>query len=217
MRVLIIGDVHGCLNTLKALLEENWKQGELLIFLGDLIDRGCYTPETVEYVRNLQKKYPDCVQVLLGNHENEFIEHFDHGPNQNWLWQTGTKTLQDYEEKGYDLFKDLAWFKTLPLFYETDSVFVSHAGISAFSRDPYDLNNPESIIWNRSKKKAIGKMQVIGHTPNPNGPSYDKESNTWNIDTAAVYGAKLTAMRLDEKGGVREIISISVFRDDLFC
>ena len=217
MRLLIIGDVHGCLNTLKALLEQNWSEGETLVFLGDLIDRGCYTPETVEYVRKLQAEYEELIQVLLGNHENEFIEHFEQGPNNNWLWQCGTKTLQDYEEKGYDPLSDLAWFKTLPLYYETDSIFISHAGISASSRDPYDLNHSESIIWNRSKKKAIGKMQIIGHTPNPNGPSYDKESDTWNIDTAAVYGAKLTAMRLDERGVVREIISIDVFREDLFC
>lgn len=215
--MFIVGDVHGCLNTLKALLKQNWKEGEVLIFLGDLIDRGCYTPETVDYVRNLKNKHRDRVQVLLGNHENEFIEHFEHGPNDNWLWQCGYRTIMDYEQKGYDPLKDLVWFKSLPLYYENDYIFVSHAGISENSSDPYDLNDAESIIWNRSRMKAIGKMQIIGHTPYPNGPRYDKGSNTWNIDTAAVYGAKLTGIRVDEKGQVVETVSIRVCEVDLLC
>lgn len=214
--MLIIGDVHGCLHTLKALLEENWNGRETLVFLGDLIDRGCYTPETVAYVRNLQSEHEDRIVVVLGNHENEFIEHFEQGPNRNWLWQCGKNTMKDYDSKGFDPLIDLAWFKTLPLYYETDSIFISHAGISALSRDPYDLNDPESIIWNRSQKKAMGKMQVLGHTPNPNGPSYDKDSDSWNIDTGAVYGGKLTALRIED-GVVSTIISLDVYPEDVFC
>lgn len=217
MRLFIVGDVHGCLNTLKEILDQNWKADETLIFLGDLIDRGCYVPETVEYVRNLKIQHGDRVIVIMGNHEHEFITHFDHGPNDNWLWQCGSNTIMDYKEKGYDPLKDLAWFKTLPLYFENEHIFVSHAGIAEAAKDPYDLRGANSIIWNRSKKRNIGKMQIIGHTPNPVGPRYDEDSNTWNIDTAAVYGAKLTAIRIDNNGKIIEVVSINVHEDDLLC
>lgn len=217
MGLLIVGDVHGCMNTLIALIDQYWRREETLIFLGDLIDRGCYVPETVEYVKALKKQHKDRVRVILGNHEHEFIKHFDHGPNDNWLWQCGKKTLMDYECKGYDPWKDLAWFKTLPLYFENEHVFVSHAGIAEHCDNPYHLDAERSIIWNRSKLKAIGKMQVIGHTPNPAGPRYDEESDAWNIDTAAVYGAKLTALRIDDNGKAIEIVSINVHEEDLMC
>lgn len=215
MGLFIVGDVHGCWNTLMATLSQNWREDETLILVGDLIDRGKYSPETVEMAMVMKKQYGDRVIFLMGNHEQEFITHFDHGPNLNWLLLCGQETLKDYAQKGVDPLRHLAWFKTLPLQYESETVFVSHAGIAENIEDPYDLCDESSIIWNRGKKKNIGKMQVIGHTPHPEEPVYDRASNVWNIDTAAVYGGKLTGIRIDDEGQFIETVSIRVLSEDL--
>lgn len=214
MKLFIIGDVHGCLNTLKELIETNWdKNNEKLIFVGDLIDRGNFSPETVSYCRGLIDTYGDQVLVLLGNHEKEYIDHFKYGPNYNWLVQGGRETIRQYVSKNYALDDDLAWFESLPLYYEDEHVFVSHAGIADGIEGPIKLEDSRSIIWNRSPLKTLDKMQVIGHTPHQEGPIYNGASNSLNIDTGAVYGGKLTGVKID--AGSLEVTSIDVLAIDI--
>jgi len=56
MRVFIIGDVHGCYHTFLAMLEFWNKDEEMLIQIGDLIDRGSYSPEVLQHAMMLSKK-----------------------------------------------------------------------------------------------------------------------------------------------------------------
>lgn len=68
-RIIIIGDVHGCLDELKDLLVkcEYDSASCTLIFVGDLVNKGPYSAETVNYVRN-QGAY--CVR---GNHDESAL------------------------------------------------------------------------------------------------------------------------------------------------
>lgn len=50
-KIFVIGDVHGCLHTLEKMLSYWEKNTEQLIFVGDLIDRGNFSPETVSLVK----------------------------------------------------------------------------------------------------------------------------------------------------------------------
>ncbi|MCF6206614.1 MAG: metallophosphoesterase, partial [Sulfurovum sp.] len=59
----IIGDVHGCFYTLQKLIAKLPKEANL-IFVGDLVDKGNFSKETVEFV--MQNGYP----CILGNHEH---------------------------------------------------------------------------------------------------------------------------------------------------
>ena len=51
----VIPDVHGCVNTLKALIEEQIKPARYdeLYFLGDYIDRGPDSRAVIDFIRNL--------------------------------------------------------------------------------------------------------------------------------------------------------------------
>ena len=72
---IIIGDVHGCLDELKNLLRKiNYSKDDTIYFIGDLIDKGPYSVETVQYVRNLQLE--TNVVLLLGNHEEKFLRYY---------------------------------------------------------------------------------------------------------------------------------------------
>ncbi len=67
-RDIIIGDVHGCLAELNELLEllQPTKE-DLIIFLGDLVDKGPDSSGVVKRVRELATAVP--VVLVLGNHE----------------------------------------------------------------------------------------------------------------------------------------------------
>lgn len=205
----VVGDIHGCLYTLKTLLTAYWQPDEVLVLIGDLIDRGAYSYETIQYVISLEKRFINQVVVLRGNHEQELIEHLTHGPNTNWLMQGGDQTLSQYEAHHADPREHLKWLNDLPLYYETDKLFISHAGIALLGGNPYETDNPFGILWNRSPLKNMNKLQVIGHTPRLDGPVWNQESHSINIDTGAAYGGSLTGIKIS-KGTVLEQYSVPV-------
>lgn len=70
-RTAIIGDVHGALGPLEALVTElALGAGDHLIFAGDLLDKGPDSPGVVRFVRHLAETAPYRVTLVEGNHED---------------------------------------------------------------------------------------------------------------------------------------------------
>ena len=72
-KVCIIGDIHGQLYDMIAMMKKLGKPGHKktkMLFLGDYVDRGEYGVEVVCYIMCLKLKYPDDVYLLRGNHES---------------------------------------------------------------------------------------------------------------------------------------------------
>ena len=70
-RVLVVGDIHGMYEKLIMLMEKIQfdPEEDLLVFLGDYVDRGPDSVQCLQYVYDLQHSSPDSVVCLLGNHE----------------------------------------------------------------------------------------------------------------------------------------------------
>ena len=73
---VVIGDIHGDLNSLERILNETRfiekaeaKANLYLVFLGDYGDRGPYSPEVYHVVFRLKTMFPEKVILLMGNHE----------------------------------------------------------------------------------------------------------------------------------------------------
>jgi len=73
---IIVGDIHGDLESLRHILEissfiKKANDGEdvLLIFLGDYGDRGLYSPEVYYVILKLKESFPQHVVLMRGNHE----------------------------------------------------------------------------------------------------------------------------------------------------
>lgn len=202
--IYAIGDIHGCYDKLTALMEkiDIDFESDTLVFLGDYIDRGHQSFEVVEYLIQLKRQHPHTV-FLKGNHE-EMLEKYLAGTDKiTYLVNGGQQTLESYLNRPRQLDEPLipethmTFFKSLQLYHETDHYVFVHAGLK--KTVPLAEQKSEDLLWIRQKfigsKEDFGKLVVFGHTPLPE-PLL--QPNKIGIDTGAVYGNKLTCVRLPE-------------------
>ena len=221
-RVYAIGDIHGCVEQLRALhqailqdVAEATAERRVAVYLGDYVDRGPAPRQTVDLL--LEEPLPGFEPVhLLGNHEAfllEFLE--DRHLAFAWLANGGHATCVGYgadpaeRPEGAD---HLAWLQQsltdrIPeahrRFFEAlrsshvegDYLFV-HAGIRPGV--PIEGQELDDLLWIRepflSSEEDLGKIVVHGHTPTDEP---DMRANRIGLDTGAVYGGKLTALVLE--------------------
>lgn len=73
-RLLAVGDIHGHLAHLKALMGQVCPSSDdKVIFIGDYIDRGPDSKGVIDYLINFRKRFPSTV-FLRGNHEQMFLD-----------------------------------------------------------------------------------------------------------------------------------------------
>ncbi len=140
----LIGDIHGCAQTLERLLETLgykkrsgvWQHAyRQALFLGDLIDRGPQIRETLHIVHAMvDAGHAYCI---MGNHEyyalawntpaseqstDEYVRA--HSKHHTRLHR---ETLEQFEEHPYDWEDFNQWFLTLPLFIDAQRFRAVHA------------------------------------------------------------------------------------------
>jgi predicted phosphodiesterase len=139
----IIGDIHGEIVLLDQLLEsiDRFKP-DLIVFVGDFIDRGPHVKEVIDRIRSLKTE----VVCLLGNHEMMMLNAMDDNgfggsPIEMWYYNGGEATLQSFGFTSFFSFKSgmeasyLDFFQNLAMSYVFEPVkgmkiLVTHAGIS---------------------------------------------------------------------------------------
>jgi serine/threonine protein phosphatase 1 len=202
--IYAIGDIHGRYDKLCALMEkiDIDLDSETLVFLGDYIDRGPQSFEVVEYLIDLRKRKANCV-FLKGNHEEMFEKYISGEDRLTYLFNGGQQTIDSYMSRARKAdeplipAEHLSFFKSLRMYYETDNYIFVHAGLQ--KNVPLAQQKAEDLLWIRKKfietGHDFGKPVVFGHTPLPE-PLL--QPNKIGIDTGAVYGNKLTCIRLPD-------------------
>ena len=120
-RTIAIGDIHGCAIALQRLIDEiEPKSNDIIIGMGDYVDRGNYGPEVAAYLFCLKLKYPNDIFLLRGNHESrDMAEAF------NFRQQV----LMLYDEQVYEEYMET--FDMLPVAGLVNGLYLSmHGGIS---------------------------------------------------------------------------------------
>lgn len=75
--VTIVGDIHGqFFDLLNLLATGGWPPSTSYIFLGDFVDRGHNSVETLTLLLCLKLKYPGHITLLRGNHEVRFFYYY---------------------------------------------------------------------------------------------------------------------------------------------
>ena len=203
-RIYAVGDIHGCYDKLLVLmgkLDIDF-ESDTLVFLGDYIDRGPQSFEVVAYLCDLKQRHANTI-FLKGNHE-EMLEKYLSGEDRiTYLVNGGQQTLESYMNRprpeGEPAIPSthLEFFKSLRIYYETQNYIFVHAGLK--NKVPLEKQKTEDLLWIRRRfiesKYDYGKMVVFGHTPLHEPLLLP---NKIGIDTGAVYGNRLTCVRLPE-------------------
>jgi polynucleotide kinase-phosphatase len=232
----IIGDVHGCRAELESLLvrlgyeverdtqgravDAAHPDGRTVVFVGDLVDRGPDTPGVLRLAMGMVEA--GHALSVTGNHEDKLVRAL-HGRKVK-VAHGLAESLAQLEAAGPEFTVTAARFmEGLVSHYVLDGgrLVVAHAGLKeAFhgrvsgrvrsfclygettgATDEYGL--PVRYPWANDYRGSA--TVVYGHTPTPTA---EWVNNTLCIDTGAVFGGALTALRYPS----REVVSVPAAR-----
>jgi serine/threonine protein phosphatase 1 len=190
MRTLAIGDIHGCLTALDALLDVVAPaDDDQLITLGDYVDRG---PDSRGVLDRLIAIYDAGRLIpLRGNHDEMMLTaRLDRGERRMWLRFGGAQTLASYgHEAGddvYDLVPERHWRfleHDLRNWHETETHLFVHA--TAYPHLALAEQDSYVLLWQRLDEPVAhcsGKVLICGHTRQDTGLPLDL-GTTVCIDT----------------------------------
>jgi protein phosphatase len=213
----IIGDIHGCCDELKDLLQklgydESFRppEGRKAIFLGDLVDRGPDTPGVLKIVMPMVAA--GTALCVPGNHDIKLLRKLS-GKNVQ-ITHGLDKSLEQLEDETEEFCREVSKFlDSLISHYVLDGgkLVVAHAGMrqdmqgrasgavrqfalfGETTGETDELGLPIRFDWARDYKGD--SFVVYGHTPVEEPEWFNR---TLNIDTGCVFGGKLTALRYPE-------------------
>lgn len=172
MRVLAIGDIHGCSKALDLVLESaNPADDDLVVTLGDYVDRG---PDSAGVIERLLALRQRCRLVCLrGNHEIMMLAaRADEERRGLWLGYGGKETLASYSKSlfGGKLahVPEHHWQfleQGLVDHYETETHFFVHA--NAYPEIALAEQPDVILYWEPFRDLGAhdnGKIMVCGHT-----------------------------------------------------
>ncbi|HID96931.1 MAG TPA: serine/threonine protein phosphatase [Thermodesulfobacteriaceae bacterium] len=201
-KIFAIGDIHGCLDKLESLLCKIPADldRDMMVFLGDYVDRGPDSFKVLELLLDLKKKHGERMIFLQGNHEWMFSRYIEDNSFRSFLFTGGRKTLESYPvQDGCPEIppSHMEFLKELTPVYETEQYIFVHAGLKPGI--PVSRQRPEDLLWIRSEfirsSYDWGKRVIFGHTP-----FFQPliEANKVGIDTGAVFGGQLTCLSLPD-------------------
>ena len=177
----VIGDVHGCYQPLRHLLD-TLPPNDHLVFCGDVINRGEAIPATMDLVWDLIQA--GRATWLRGNHEQDLIDAMEN--HTLALSQESLSVHATYAQLGDSIARQwLPRLQRLPLVYRGDGWCATHAGFNAAGQPDLSIRDP---FW-ESYDGRYG-LVVVGHTPRP---QVQRLGSIVLIDTGAVYGGFLSA------------------------
>ncbi|MEM6692796.1 MAG: metallophosphoesterase family protein [Planctomycetota bacterium] len=205
MRVIAIGDVHGCFSQMTDLLELiQPTSDDQLVWLGDYVDRGPDSALVVQALIDRSNLHNDI--CLRGNHEIMMERALYSLPDRrSWGLSGGGATWDSYETHygitDLDDVPDSHWgfIRSLKNCYATDAHIFVHASLD--SSLPLEEQSDSDLFWGRFSSIGphfSGKTVVCGHTSQKDGRP-KSTAHSICIDTWAYGDGWLTA--LDTESG----------------
>lgn len=209
----VIGDIHGCVDELRHLIDAlPLRRGDSIVFLGDYIDRGPASAEVIAYLISLQTQPGGIEWIFLrGNHEDMFLSYLglDGQHGDMFLINGGKATVASYGLGPDELSADrvlpaipaahLDFYQRLKKYHPMDSFLCVHAGIHP--QKSLEEQTDEEFFWIRNafiySSHRLPYTVLFGHTPQAT-VLYDLPYKV-GLDTGLVYGNMLTCLDVDEK------------------
>lgn len=236
-RVVIVGDIHGCLDEFKELLEKCAYDGQssTLVLVGDLVNKGPYSAEVIQYVRSLNPapyvvRYADLRLCVLAS-------SIDRGNHDDFatsvalkLWPGARRDSYNYLDKLSQ--EDIEWLKELPYTISIPrfNALIVHAGlvpgVELVRQRPVDMHSMRNLV--ASIDEETGQRVYEGNSegeigqpwvelwPGPEHVFFGHDAKrglqlapfATGLDTGCCYGRHLTAVLLPS----RELVSVQARR-----
>lgn len=204
MRIIVVGDVHGCIDQLHSLMNRvGPAEGDRIVLLGDFVDRGPDSPACVEFAREHES--------LMGNHEYKHVRH-RYGVLKK-LDESQLGTVEQFRLFGKDYEAAVDFMETLHFFIELPEVILVHAGLEYGI--PMEKQNKIVLIGGLSQRRVCGidpktgipfwcsrypknaRPVIYGHLKNKVETIPHRE-NLFPIDTGCCRGGMLTAVTIPD-------------------
>lgn len=193
-RVLVISDIHGNLPLLKGVLARaGFCREDILIVLGDMVERSEGSLETLQYVMELSESY--TVHTVCGNCDNLVID-FLRGDGdlstaffQRWFSRFGERCVlvrmahlagasvdspADYPAAGWAIRErfpaEVAFLEGLPHILINDDYLFVHGGVPREDRleelEAFScMKNDDFLLRSQNFPHVFRRWTVVGHTP----------------------------------------------------
>lgn len=194
-RMLVVSDIHGHVHHLKGVLKKAGYTGsDTLVVVGDLIDKGPESLETVRYIMKLREENPK-IYVTMGNVDHLRLDRFFNGEPEEFLellrwtkevWKTGFfleildelgMEVDDLAEENMeevrrqikkDFSEELGFLWNLPTILSIGNYIFVHAGIPTENLEK--LKNVDAVKCMKvdaflHTDVSFEKNVVVGHWP----------------------------------------------------
>lgn len=209
----IVGDIHGEFGKLKRLMAKitpDLCSDDIIVFLGDYIDRGANSFSVVEFIVELSTRY--TVIPLMGNHELMLKEVLAGTLSpEHYYYNGGKSTIHSYKEHLGQFYIPESHKKILfsnIYYYQTDTFIAVHAGLPPDRQSPEECDSYD-LVWIREQfyksENPWQKTVIFGHTPTfiinrkKGEPYFDEERNIIGLDTGAAYNGPISCLRFPDK------------------
>ncbi len=218
-RIYVIGDIHGCPEELSAMLSclkdiEHLSESDLVVFVGDYIDRGPDSKKVVDILLEFKKDNPSAI-FLRGNHEDMLIDFLGIGEGaqgEYYIDNGGDQLCLSY---GIELSGEVTeirealslampdshkqFFGSLVSYVITPEYVFVHAGLNPLRDLKHQFEH--ELFWIRDEfvlnLHYFKKLVIFGHTPFEEVLFHLPYKI--GVDTGLVFGNKLSCIELKNK------------------
>lgn len=216
-KIVHIGDIHGCFDTLNKYFEENPISSEnCYIFTGDYLDRGDQNLETIQFIDSIKDYSNVC--LLEGNHEIHLSKYGNGEPSNSkeFNFRTQPKLVDGgfTEKKARMLYRKLRQFSHYT--YNGLEIMACHGGIPNMKNNLLFLQTDtiirgsgryedyETIAETWMKDTAENQYLIHGHR-NIAGSETHIADRVFNLEGSIEFGGCLRIVELSKEEGFKVV------------
>jgi serine/threonine protein phosphatase 1 len=166
-RTFVVGDVHGCIEELCALVEKLAPQAcDRFVFLGDLVDKGPKSLEVLRYVRSVLDRYPGSA-CIAGNHEEKALRLYKKALADVDAFGRASEHWKKIEPWAEDAtVEDWKFIESMPLVHRFRKDGIHAIAVHGGLYPKFFTDHPEGIgevpsKWHRGGGKKMDRLRKI--------------------------------------------------------